>query len=93
MKQGPFRMTNLASAAASPSQSWLSLWLIFSPLAAALLTIIFIVWPTERDRRMSAACDQAFESLITTKDLVEFERAKFLLDKGWCSVSARMGLK
>jgi hypothetical protein len=59
-------MTNLASAAASPSPFWLSLWLIFFPLAVALLTIIFIAWPTERDRRMTAVCDQAFESLMTT---------------------------
>jgi hypothetical protein len=27
---------------------------------------------------------------MTTKDLAELERSKFLLDKGWCSVRDRM---
>jgi flagellar biosynthesis/type III secretory pathway M-ring protein FliF/YscJ len=64
--------------------SWIALWI------AGILVLVIIVIPSESDRRLKAACDRAFETLMTTKDLVELERSKFLLDKIWCSVRGRM---
>jgi hypothetical protein len=64
---------------------WITLWTV-----GTLVLVIIIVMPSESDRRLKAACDRAFETLMTAKDLVELERSKFLLDKGWCSVRDRM---
>jgi hypothetical protein len=63
---------------------WIALWIVW------IFAFVVIVIPSESDRKLKAACDRAFETLMTTKDLVELERSKFLLDKGWCSVRGRM---
>ena len=64
--------------------AWIGLWIL------GALAVAIIVIPSESDRKLKAACDRAFETLMTTKDLVELERSKFLLDKIWCSVRGRM---
>ncbi len=71
----PFNRSRLA---------WIALWILGS------FVLVIIVIPSESDRRLKAACDRVFETLMTTKDLVELERSKFLLDKIWCSVRGRM---
>jgi hypothetical protein len=63
---------------------WIALWIV------GILALVITVIPSESDRRLKAACDRAFETLMTTKDLVELERSKFLLDKIWCSVRGRI---
>jgi hypothetical protein len=64
--------------------AWIGLWIL------GALAVAIIVIPSESDRKLKVACDRAFETLMTTKDLVELERSKFLLDKIWCSVRSRM---
>lgn len=64
---------------------WVALWL------SGTAALVIMVMPSELDQRLKAACDRAFATLMTTKDLVELERSKFLLDKGSCSIQARMG--
>lgn len=70
--------------------SWLP-WIAILLAGAANIVIFMMPSESESDRRIKAACDRAFETLMTTKDLVELERSKFLLEKGSCSVQARMG--
>ena len=71
----------------SPSRSWLP-WIILWAVGA--LVFLIVAMPSDSDRRLKAACDRAFETLMTTKDFAELERSKFLLDKGWCSVRGRI---
>jgi len=71
----------------SPNRSWLPWILLWAVGAVAFL---IVAMPSESDRRLKAACNRAFETLMTTKDFVELERSKFLLDRGWCSVRDRI---
>ena len=70
------------------NRSWLP-WIILWAVGTLVLLIV-VIMPSESDRRLKAACDRAFETLMTTKDFVELERSKFVLDRGWCSVRDRM---
>jgi hypothetical protein len=81
-------MPSTISSILSPSESSWWFWAILWISTAALVVIILL--PSTFDRRLKVRCDQVFETLMATKDMVELERSKYLLDKGGCSVSDRM---
>jgi hypothetical protein len=72
-------------------------------IGISLVTLGFVIWSAARHdttttgrqslsrwERAELECDRQMQILMSTKDLVELERAKFLVDQLNCSVSRRL---
>jgi hypothetical protein len=56
---------------------------------AALLVVAVVVAPPI-STKATRACDQAVSTLLNTKDAVELERSRILIDQLSCSVAKRL---
>lgn len=56
--------------------------------------LAFDIWlafrTTDYDRKLAAACDQTFQVLLSAKDTLDFDRAKYLLTEARCSIRDQM---
>jgi anti-sigma-K factor RskA len=68
-------------------------WVVVSTVwAAAIIAMAAAALLEPEDFRPAVAevCDDAVHALLTTKDLVELERSKFLIEKLRCRVRTRL---
>jgi hypothetical protein len=70
--------------------SWLwtagAVWVV----AIAMLTVSVILEPEDFRPATADVCDDAVHTLMTTKDMVELERSKYLIGKLRCRVRTRL---
>jgi hypothetical protein len=73
------------------ASAWSVLWASVLAVAAAALLVTSVVLEPEDFRPVTAdVCDDAVHALMTTKDMVELERSKFLIGKLRCRVRTRL---
>ena len=68
-------------------------WVVVSVVwAAAIIAMAAVVALEPEDFRPAVAdvCDDAVRTLLTTKDMVELERSKYLIGKLRCRVRTRL---
>ena len=79
---------------ALPRGSWISLngsWVIVGiMLMSVVIGLALGVLLNREDDKLGPACDRAVERLLTTHDVVELERSRFLIKRLECSVSDRI---
>ncbi len=74
------------SAILHRASPWLARIAIAVLFVAEVVFLVFLAWTTPAER---AACDRAFTTLMEASSLVEFERSRYLLRQGNCSVARR----
>ena len=62
----------------------------FAVMAGALLTTVVMLEPEDFRPAVADVCDDAVHTLLTTKDMVELERSKYLIGKLRCRVRTRL---
>jgi len=69
---------------------WFGWWgVVALPVFVALYVVILTV-PSPTSDRETKLCDEQVQILLTTTDLVDFERAKYLIDWFNCSIRRRL---
>ena len=83
----PTRMKNMtltSKISAAPGPAAISAMIV----GAAIVALpVIILAPTAKEKRV---CDQAVSTLFTTTDVVELQRAMFLIRRLDCKVSTRL---
>jgi hypothetical protein len=69
---------------------WSGWWTVAGlPVLMAIIFAILMV-PTPADERQQRLCDEQVSVLLTTKDIVELQRAQFLVNWFRCSIERRL---
>ena len=69
------------------------LWVVVSTVwvvAGVMITAAVVLEPEDFRPAVADVCDDAVHTLMTTKDMVELERSKYLIGKLRCRVRARL---
>jgi hypothetical protein len=77
------------TSAASSATGWIwaaALWVV----AGVMITASVILEPEDFRPGVADVCDDAVHTLMTTKDMVELERSKYLIGKLRCRVRTRL---
>lgn len=68
---------------------WAMPWAVATGLALGVLVVVVaLLWKVKLPQR--AVCDEAVQTMLTTRDQIELERAMFLIDRLDCSVGRRL---
>jgi hypothetical protein len=59
-------------------------------VAIAIMTAAVVLEPEDFRPAVADVCDDAVHTLMTTKDMVELERSKYLIGKLRCRVRTRL---